>query len=109
MSERVGMHMDVVLTTEDADGNQIHSKRDIELTVDDQRKLVEREAGGPCFRMWITADERKQMDVPDWSCYRLSDGRFALWRKESSLQDLRTGGAYMVASRIDERRLRDDE
>lgn len=101
--------MEVALTTEDADGKQTTTKSTIEFTVAEQRALVERESGEPCFRMWLSdAEHAKILGIADWTCYRLSDGRWAVWRKESDLVTLRANGAVTVAQNIEGRRLGDE-
>jgi hypothetical protein len=101
--------MKVALTTEDAEGKQTTTKSTIEFTVAEQRLLVERECGEPCMRMWVTdAEHQKILGLADWTCYRLSDGRWAIWRKESDIAALRAGGAITVADNIEGRRLSDE-
>lgn len=102
--------MNIALTTEDADGKQTTTKNTVEFTVAEQRAIVERDAGEPCFRMWVSdAEHQKLLGLVDWTCYRLSDGRWAVWRKESDVKALIANGAINVANSIKERRLGDDE
>lgn len=103
------LQMHVALTTKDADGVETTTKNTIEFTVAEQRAIVERDVDEPCFRMWLSDEEHQKVrDLGDWTCYRLSDGRWAVWRKESDLQALRDAGAMTVADNIEGRRLADE-
>lgn len=105
-----GMHIDVVLTLEDKDGKQTHHNVKMELSVEEQRKLVERELGAPCFRMWMTEAEKTKVlfAIQDWTCYQLRDGRWAVWRKEADLEVLKAHGEMTVYANIQARRLTDE-
>jgi hypothetical protein len=109
MKSNQGPRMDVTLTTEGPDGVQ-HHHYSLELTFEEQRKVVEASAGGPCFRMWISDEERKTVNEPEWCMYRLSDGRWALWRLESDYRELLNGDAAQrkLAALINSRRLGDN-
>lgn len=80
---------------------------EIRLTVAEQRALVEAQTGEPCFRMWLTRQEYERGSFSDWPEFELSDGRIAIWRKESDLDTLQTTNA-MVWRAIMERRIDDD-
>lgn len=63
----------------------------IQLTVDDQRKILEHQLNEPVFRMWMSKDEWDRVKpVPDWTAYELSDGRIAIWRKRAELDAIMT-------------------
>jgi hypothetical protein len=104
-----GVRMELALTTETPDGVQTTQTHSLVLNVAEQRAIVERDSGEPCFRMWLSADEHNKIrDMLDWTCYRLSDGRWAVWRKESDLALLKQNGAITVAQHIEGRRLADE-
>jgi hypothetical protein len=80
----------------------------LELTIDEQRKWVSAEAGGPVFRMWITREEFERGSFADWTAYELRDGRLAIWRPEADLLKLKKAGEFRLLKAIEERRLPDD-
>jgi hypothetical protein len=61
---------------------------EIRLGIAEQRALAEAEAGGPCFRMWLTAEEAHSVENDDWTVYPLRDGRFSAWRKQADVDAL---------------------
>lgn len=65
----------------------------LNLTVAEQRKVVEHMAGGSCFRMRITNAEWSvlQGQVPSWQFCTLKDGSRAMWQPYSELQALKRG------------------
>jgi hypothetical protein len=80
----------------------------IVLTVADQRRIVESEAKGPCFRMWLTEDEFKKASFADWTSYPVAPGVVAIWRKrsdvdkmlESTDHDVRNLGYYILSREL---------
>jgi hypothetical protein len=80
----------------------------LHFTVPEQRKMVEAEAGEPCFRMWVSRQEFERGSFADWTHYELSDGRIAIWRRESDLDKLQAGGEINMWRAITERRITDD-
>lgn len=81
----------------------------IELSIDEQRKIVEHTAGEPCFRMWLTRAEYEVSKrlTPDYTYAALKDGRFSVWRRRSDLTKLLQSGdtsdapvARLITSRI---------
>lgn len=86
---------------------------ELNLTLADQRKIVEHIFGGPAFRIYITANEKRRLDaagvVQEQTAHPLKDGRWALWRKESDIQKLMDHGEITMAGEINSRRLGDDE
>lgn len=84
---------------------------EIHLTVAEQRKIVEHEAGGPCFRMWLTDKEAsalRRMHGTDFTMHPLEDGRWAQWRKESDMDTLHSRGDMVLWNELNARRLSDD-
>lgn len=80
----------------------------IQLTVADQRKIIEHQQCEPCFRMWLSPDEWERVKpVPDWTAYTLSDGRIAVWRKRSELDAVLSSDTRLWSS-ICQRILEDD-
>lgn len=78
-------------------------------SVAEQKRKAEEQAGGPCFRMWLTRAEFDAANFADWHCYELVDGRLAIWRQYADLRRLRnTRGAERVYEQILERRIDDD-
>lgn len=79
---------------------------EVVLTVAEQRAMVEAEAGGPCFRIWLTQSEFARSDFCDWTCYTLSDGRVAIWRRESDMETLQAQNVLVyraiMSRRIDD-------
>lgn len=61
---------------------------ELKLTVAEQRAWVEADCGVPCFRMWLSkAEYVKAGEFADWTAWILSDGRIAVWRKWSDLDN----------------------
>lgn len=68
----------------------------IELSVAEQRKIVEAEVKGPAFRMWLTpAEYEKIKDFTDWTMYPLRDGRVAVWRSLASVKAITHTKLYL--------------
>jgi len=67
-------------------------KIEIHLTVDEQRRIVQAEAGEPCFRIWLSREEHDLASFADFTSHPLGDGRVAVWRRQSDLDKLLTSG-----------------
>lgn len=80
----------------------------IQLTVPEHRAVIEAQVGEPVFRMWMAAAEWERIkDTVDWTAVPLSDGRIAVWRKRSDLDDILTKNTRLWSS-ICERIIEDD-
>lgn len=80
----------------------------IQLTVPEHRAIIEAQVGEPVFRMWMAAAEWERVkDTVDWTAVPLSDGRIAVWRKRSDLDDILTKNTRLWSS-ICERIIEDD-
>ena len=75
---------------------------EIKLTHADMRAILLRETGEPCFRMWVT--EMEAAAITDWTLHRTKDGRYAVWRPESTKKTWPT-----ICGPIERRLLTDDE
>jgi hypothetical protein len=87
-----------------------HVPVQITLTVPEQRKLMEAEAGEPCFRMWLTRHEFSKASFADWTAYPISTDHVAIWRKESDLRALlasKDSASRELGMMLDSRRLPD--
>lgn len=82
----------------------------ISLTVAEMRKVAEHHAGEPCFRMRLTKAEYEiaSRTQPDFTYGALSDGSFAVWRRNSDLLKLKTNGEVSLARFIESRIINDD-
>jgi hypothetical protein len=65
----------------------------LNLTVAEQRKVVEHLAGGACFRMLVKKSvwETAKKTCPAWQFGTLKDGRHIMWQPYTELNKLRRG------------------
>lgn len=86
---------------------------ELRLTPAEQRRIVETDQGGPCFRMWLTPNEHAEVmkTAPDYSHGQLSDTRFFCWRPQAALDELRASSNpadKALAKHIEGRMIHDD-
>ena len=65
----------------------------LDLSVAEQRKIVEHMAQGACFRMLVSKAvwDVSRQSCPSWQFGTLKDGRHIMWQPYSQLQKLRRG------------------
>lgn len=86
---------------------------ELKLTPAEQRRIVEADQGGPCFRMWLTPNEHREVmkTAPDYSHGQLSDTRYFCWRPQRALDELLTSSNvadHALAKHLQGRIIHDD-